>query len=118
MQIDHVAIVAAELETTVNWYVEHFGAAILYQDATWAFLKLGSTKLALVTPGQHPPHLAFALTDAELDHEAAESGLTPRPHRDGTRSVYLKDPSGNSVELISYPPGNVYRRPPEEDRQE
>ena len=65
MRIDHVAITAADIPATRQWYVEQFAAKVLYEDATWAFLQVGGSKLALVSPGQHPPHLAFALTDAD-----------------------------------------------------
>lgn len=55
-------------------------------------LEFGNVRLALVTPGQHPPHLGF-LTD-----QAAEFGVLQR-HRDGTWSTYVQDPSGNVIEL-------------------
>src|SRR5512133_2451400 len=109
MRIDHVAIASADIPATARWYVEQFGATILHQDDTWAFLKIGGSKLAIVTPGQHPPHLAFALTDPELEEQAVRLGKTIAPHRDGTRSIYITDPAGNAVELISYPPGNAYK---------
>ena len=111
MRIDHLAVEAKKLIETAQWYVKHFGASVLYQDATWAFLKVGGGKLALLTPGQHPPHLAFSVTEQELARQAEDLGLTVRPHRDGTHSVYLEDPSGNSIELIAYPPGHAYERP-------
>lgn len=111
MRIDHVAVDAPKLAETVQWYVQQFGASVLYQDPTWVFLKVGGSKLALLTPGQHPPHLAFAVTDAELETLAVQQGKTIKPHRDGTRSFYTADPSGNPVEFISYPPGNIYAEP-------
>jgi hypothetical protein len=46
-----------------------------------------------VLPQQHPPHFAL-LRDPALFGE-------PKTHRDGTRSVYLHDPSGNSVEVLA-----------------
>lgn len=110
MQIDHVAVHASKLRETVEWYSQKFGAAVLYQDETWAFLKIGGSKLALVTPGQHPPHLAFAVTPERLEEAAASYGMAVKPHRDGTRSIYLEDPSGNAVELIAYPEGHGYGR--------
>ena len=50
------------------------------------------TYLALVTPGQHPPHLSF-LMEGEVPQDS-------KMHRDGTYSKYIKDPSGNTVELL------------------
>jgi catechol 2,3-dioxygenase-like lactoylglutathione lyase family enzyme len=110
MRVDHVAISASKLKETVQWYIREFGAVILYEDDSWAFLKVGGSKIALLTPGQHPPHVAFAVTPEELVEAAAERGQTIRPHRDGTESIYLEDPSGNAVELIAYPAGNAYAK--------
>lgn len=110
MRVDHVAIDAAKLEETVQWYVGRLGAEILYRDATWAFLRIGGMKLALLTPGQHPPHLAISVTPEELEKVAKREGRGIRPHRDGTASVYVMDPSGNAVEFIAYLPGHAYER--------
>ena len=41
----------------------------------------------------HPPHIAFEKNNAE------DYG-TLVPHRDGTSSVYIKDPSDNAVEIL------------------
>ena len=66
MELDHVAVPSADIAASVAWYVETLGAQVLYQDATWAFLKLGQGKLALVTPSQHPPHVAVRVSEATL----------------------------------------------------
>lgn len=107
MQFDHVAIPANDIAAGVEWYKSRFGAAVLYQDATWAFLMVCGQKLALVTPTQHPPHVAIAVTDAELEAAARTSGKNIDSHRDGTRGIYLHDPFGNVVELICYPAGKT-----------
>ena len=65
--------------------MEKWGAEVLYQDATWAFLKLGRGKLALVTPSQHPPHVAVRVDEATLAQAASEAGKPVDGHRDGTR---------------------------------
>jgi catechol 2,3-dioxygenase-like lactoylglutathione lyase family enzyme len=91
----------------VQWYVESFGAQVLYQDATWAFLRLGQGKLALVTPTQHPPHVALRLSESELEEIAARVGKPIDKHRDGTKGIYVNDPHGNAVELICYPPNKT-----------
>ena len=93
------------------WYVENFRAEILYQDPTWAFLQIGQGRLALVTPTQHPPHMAIGVDVLTLARAAAAAGKPIDRHRDGTRGIYLSDPDGNQVELISYPDGEtVYER--------
>lgn len=104
MRIDHVALEAKDIAAVAEWYRAQFGAKVIYQDASWAFLQVGGSKIALVTPGQHPPHLAFAVTAEELNAKARTTGAAIEEHRDGTRGLYLRDPQGNSVELISYPP--------------
>ena len=80
---------------------------MLYQDATWAFLKIGQGKLALVTPTQHPPHVAVRVDAATLAAAALEAGKAVDGHRDGTRGIYVSDPDGNQVELICYTPGET-----------
>ena len=48
-------------------------------------------------PSQHPPHVAFESSEAEKYGE-----LTP--HRDGTESIYIRDPFGNTIEFIKAAP--------------
>lgn len=111
--IDHVAVPSNDIAASVRWYVEHAGAEVLYQDATWAFLRLGQVKLALVTPTQHPPHVALRVDEQALEDAARRAGLSIDSHRDGTRGIYLHDPFGNAVELICYPAGaTVYGNEP------
>jgi catechol 2,3-dioxygenase-like lactoylglutathione lyase family enzyme len=104
MQFDHVAIPSNDIARSVEWYRARFGAEVLFQDKTWAFLNLGGTKLALVTPTQHPPHVAVKVTEEELNDAATKAGIQIDHHRDGTKGIYIQDPFGNAVELICYPP--------------
>jgi len=92
--LHHVAISVQNIAESVAWYTSHFHCKIAYQDATWALLTFANTQLALVIPEQHPPHLAFTHPDA------AKFGPL-KTHRDGTRSTYISDPSGNSVEIMA-----------------
>lgn len=93
-RIDHVAVSVHNVAESVAWYTKTFRCKVSYQDATWAFLDFENTKLALVVPEQHPPHFAFT------SPEAASFGPL-KTHRDGTRSTYVKDPAGNSVEIMA-----------------
>lgn len=112
LEIDHIAIPSTDIPATVQWYIQHFGASVLYQDKTWAFLQCGSVKLALVTPTQHPPHVAFRVTEQQLAQAAATANKPIDHHRDGTTGIYINDPFGNSVELICYPPKQtIYEKP-------
>jgi catechol 2,3-dioxygenase-like lactoylglutathione lyase family enzyme len=76
MELDHVAVPSLNIAASVRWYVETLGAQVLYQDATWAFLQVGQGKVALVTPTQHPPHLAVRVDELTLT-EAAREANTP-----------------------------------------
>jgi catechol 2,3-dioxygenase-like lactoylglutathione lyase family enzyme len=90
--VDHIAISVDNVATAVDWYTKTFACTVTYQDDTWAFLQFSNLRLALVVPGQHPPHIAFT-------HPEAEKFGKLKQHRDGTRSVYIRDPAGNSVEI-------------------
>ena len=107
-EMDHVAIPTKDIAGTAKYYVENFGATVLYQDATWAFLRIGQGKLALVSPHQHPAHVALRVDMPSLEAAAKKAGKRIDKHRDGTQGIYVNDPAGNVVELIHYPPENAY----------
>jgi extradiol dioxygenase family protein len=90
----HVAVVVPDIRQAIAWYTTTFNCTIHHQDDTWAFLDFANIQLALVTPSQHPAHLAFVSPQAE------RFGPLQR-HRDGTRSIYISDPFGNAVEMIA-----------------
>ncbi len=106
-EMDHVAIACPDIAAGVAFYAENFGARVLYQDTTWAFLQVGQGKLALVTPSQHPPHLALRVDEATLEIAARNAEKPIDTHRDGTQGIYLRDNAGNVIELICYPPGET-----------
>lgn len=93
-RIHHIAISVTDLAAAVTWYTATFRCTVAYQDATWALLDFDNLQLALVIPEQHPPHIAFTSPDA------GKFGALST-HRDGTRSIYVKDPAGNSVEIMA-----------------
>ncbi len=90
----HVAISVNDIAQAVEWYRQNFRCEIAYQDPTWALLTFSNMQLALVIPSQHPPHIAFS-------HPQAEKFGALKAHRDGTRSTYIADPSGNPVEIMA-----------------
>jgi len=106
-ELDHVAIQTDDVPASVEFYVQNFAAEILYADATWAFLKVGQGKLALVTPSQHPPHIALRVEGSTLEAAAARANKPIDRHRDGTTGIYVDDPNGNVIELICYPEGET-----------
>lgn len=109
--IDHIAISAKDISASVRYYTETFHASVIYQDDTWAFLQFDNVKLALVTPGQHPPHVAIKVDEQQLMQAAGRAQTPVDKHRDGTQGVYIKDPHGNNIELINYPPDEtIYKK--------
>ncbi len=92
--LHHIAISVQSISEAVDWYRETFRCEVAYQDDTWAMLKFGNVSLALVLPEQHPPHIGFVTPSA---HKYG----TLKRHRDGTESIYISDPSGNVVEMMS-----------------
>ena len=92
--IDHVAIAVSDVAAAVDWYRGQFRCEVAYQDDTWALLTFANVRLALVIPEQHPPHLGLVSPHAE-DFGALKT------HRDGTRSCYVKDTSGNAIEILA-----------------
>jgi len=91
--LDHVAVSVRDVAESVSWYTTHFKCRVVYQDPTWALLEFGNVRLAFVIPEQHPPHIAI-LGDPQAHGE-------PKTHRDGTSSVYIKDPDGTNVEILA-----------------
>lgn len=92
-ELHHVAIQVEDVARAVHWYQSKFRCQVSWQDETWALLQFANTSLALVIPGEHPPHLAFTMDNADR--------LGPLvTHRDQTRSLYIKDSEGNVVECM------------------
>jgi catechol 2,3-dioxygenase-like lactoylglutathione lyase family enzyme len=94
--LHHAAIRVKDVNETVEWYTKRFRCEVEYQDTTWAMLAFENVRLAFVISEQHPPHIAI-LGDPAVFGE-------PTIHRDGTSSVYVKDPNGNNVEVMAPAP--------------
>ena len=92
-ELHHIAISVDDIAKAVEWYTNTFRCTVSYQDDTWAMLRFANAEMALVLPGQHPPHVGLSSPQAEDFGEL-------KTHRDGTRSVYTSDPAGNVVELL------------------
>lgn len=107
MRFDHVAVPSNNIVQSVKWYQDKFAANVLYQDDSWAFMNVSGTKLALVSPQQHPPHVAIDVSEEMLIKHSRETGTPIDTHRDGTIGIYIHDPFGNAVELIHYPAGKT-----------
>ncbi|MEY2514820.1 MAG: hypothetical protein QOJ89_2178 [bacterium] len=104
VQFDHVALQVTDIGEALAWWQETVpGATVLYQDETWGLLEAGGARLAFVMADEHPEHLAFKVSAAELERLAAAEAVPIASHRDGSRSFYMEAPSGHRVELIAYP---------------
>jgi catechol 2,3-dioxygenase-like lactoylglutathione lyase family enzyme len=104
MQFDHVALRVPDVAAALDWWRQAVpGAEVLYADETWGLIEAGGARVAFVTAEQHPDHLAYKVSDAELERLAAEHGIAISPHRDGSRSFYLDAPGDHRVEVIAYP---------------
>ena len=94
--IDHIAIESTDIAKSVDWYKNKFNCKIKYQDKSWAMLEFENVSVALVVPGQHPPH--FAVVDETIG-ELSKSKV----HRDGIKYLYETDPDKNYIERIDKP---------------
>jgi catechol-2,3-dioxygenase len=105
LEFDHIALSSTNIAEDIEFYRSRFSKiGILYQDDSWAFLEVGGVKIALVSPGEHPPHIAFRVKSRELLEQMATANNTAvRIHRDRSESIYLNDPSGNAIEIVFYP---------------
>jgi lactoylglutathione lyase len=134
LRFGHVAFRARDLEASIRWYADAFGAREAYR----ATRDDGSPQLVYLemeaAPGQmielfpdgknpiEPPADAVGYAhwcvlvddlDAALAHLAA-LGVTPpappRTGRAGQKLAFVADPDGNRVELMEIPPESpIYR---------
>ena len=121
MKIHETALYAGELDTAAKFYDEVLGLRrIAPPDEHSAAFRLGDGVLLLFdpqrtsTPGRFVPphgatgpgHVAFAVGAGELEvfkTALAERGVEIEREIDwplGGRSIYFRDPAGNSVELV------------------
>ena len=91
--LHHAALRVKDVKETVEWYTQRFRCEVEYQDETWAMLAFENVRLAFVLAEQHPPHVAILGDPAAFGE--------PKVHRDGTSSVYVKDPNNNNVEIMA-----------------
>jgi len=104
MQFDHIAQQVPDIAEAVEWQLRTVpGSTVLHHDPTWALVESGGAKLAFVLADQHPSHLAFRVSDDELERLAAANDVAIATHRDATRSIYLRGPGSLATEIISYP---------------
>ena len=104
VNFDHVAQQVPDIGEALDWWQRMVpGATVLYADETWALLEAGGARLAFVMAREHPDHLAFKVSAAELARLAEEHDAGVAVHRDGSRSFYVAAPGEHRVEFVSYP---------------
>ena len=115
----HVALYVEKLEQCVEFYTKIIGMQIIWQpDPDNVYLTSGSDNLALhrrqhsiQKDHQQLDHIGFALETPQMVDEwfkfLQEKNITiihpPKDHRDGARSLYIKDPEEITVQLIYFP---------------
>lgn len=110
IKFDHVAIHTRKelMKETVDFYRRFLNGVVLHQDETWSLIEGSGVKIALVVPEQHPVHTGFVISDEEYI-ELIMQGKVFKKHRDGSKSVYIKDPSNNSVELLYWEKSKIQK---------
>jgi catechol 2,3-dioxygenase-like lactoylglutathione lyase family enzyme len=118
--IRHVALYTPDLEAALRFWVDVMGYTIEWRpDPDNLYLTSGRDNLALHRPprGREAPggtldHIGLAVprpedVDAWAAHLAGH-GVTlvapPKQHRDGSRSLYFRDPGGILVQIIHHLP--------------
>lgn len=117
--IDHIVLVVADVEATVDWYHRELGLPVerldrwRAGDVLFPSLRLSEHSLIDVLAGERTGenvnHFALVVDDVDLD-ELATSGrfdVAAGPSdlwgaRGMGRGLYVKDPDGNLVELRTY----------------
>ena len=91
--IHHIAIMVANIESSVQWYTTSFNCEVIFSNDTEAILEFENLSLHLLLPSQMPAHIAFSRDDADTFGELREN-------RDDTKSCFVSDPTGNPVEIV------------------
>ena len=121
----HLALNARDLAAMKRFYIELLGFAVEWEpDADNVYLSSGVDNLALhrssaltadgstTASGGALDHLGLIVRTADdvdrwavfLESRGVTIDAAPRTHRDGARSCYLRDPDGNTVQIIHHPP--------------
>ena len=113
----HLALKVKDMEKAVDFYTRILGMRIDWQpDKENVYLTSGSDNLALhqrVEPigGGPLDHFGFLVSRSEEVDEWAlrltRQGVIlvqrPETHRDGSRSIYFRDPDDNLIQLLFHP---------------
>lgn len=131
VRFGHVAFKVADVEKSIRWYGDAFGAKVIYRVAAGdnrpalMFLEFSKGQCVELFPGgknmlASPPdpigyiHFCLVIDNLEqaLEH-LATMGVQPERKfigRAKQRIAFVNDPDGNSIELMEIPPeSEIYR---------
>jgi catechol-2,3-dioxygenase len=113
----HVALNVTDVACMERFYADVLGFATEWKpDADNVYMTSGKDNLALHLGEKvgetRLAHLGLVVSRAEDVDAWAEwlrrAGVVllaePRTHRDGARSLYLRDPEGNVIQILHHPP--------------
>jgi catechol 2,3-dioxygenase-like lactoylglutathione lyase family enzyme len=120
----HLALHARDLEAMKRFYIDVLGFTVEWEpDRDNIYLSSGIDNLALhraaalptgasVSTNQALDHLGLIVRRPEdvdtwatfLEGRGVTLAAKPRTHRDGARSLYFRDPDGNTIQIIHHPP--------------
>ena len=116
----HLALFAAAFDDMKSFYIDRLGFVVEWEpDPDNVYLTSGSDNLALHRAGADRAadegrldHLGLLVRQADdvdrwaayLDEHGVPLESRPRTHRDGARSLYVRDPDGNTIQIIYHPP--------------
>ena len=127
-EIDHVAIAVRDLDASVQWYADTFGATVEHRERVdsdgveEALLRVAESYIQLLTPtrddspvakyldnkGEGLHHIGYRVSDvgavlqAYVDHGGRAIDAAPRPGSRGTTVAFLhpKGALGTLIELV------------------
>lgn len=119
--IRHVALYSADLAAAERFWVEVMGYTVEWRpDDDNVYLTAGRDNLALHRPRagaaagapDRLDHIGLAVPRAEdvdgwarhLEAHGVALAAAPKQHRDGSRSLYFRDPGGILVQIIHHSP--------------
>ena len=118
----------ADLDRSLDFYVERLGLPLGHRSGAYAQLDTGPTRLALYqreamsatlgqplsVPDPQAPgfEIGFKVVDvdaayAELVGGGAEPAAPPADRPWGQRTAYVRDPDGHLIELVDVPPATL-----------
>lgn len=121
--LDHIVLVAADVDATLDWYMNYAGLEPVNVDewragqAFFPSLRVTESTIIDFVEGDrgngrgHLDHVCFVVSDDDLDAIGADDTLeiVDQGERSGARgmgqSLYVSDPDGLLVEFRSYPAG-------------